>query len=348
MAARVILGPIGKEAEVGKRWKKCYTWVVLFRSRWSKDHDVNISLFEFSKIPIDFQMFSHVFLPNTAGEQDMWCKKWWETSRWKPHTLQAVGSLPAGHFVPIKIAEIYRCSSPQISVSKVLTCFNPSWCRWNVPFLQMTWVNLSVLTWEKKKQRPLEMRPLGLWVTMFSHSGQWSKRLCENLWSAWLGGDFGDLHWVVEPFQTQIARLGVCHMALFENWYTLQKASKERGQWFFSSGCCFCSSEVSEKPRWACLKMGYRGIPPIFPPMMAKERDLIQIKPIILIIYGQYSLGFRGKNCRNQRFWNSFASVVGTDAEKLKMEAVLRPAGKRRSCFCFRRYICNIYISIYI
>ena len=113
---------------------------------------------------------------------------------------------------------------------------------------------------------------------------------------------------------------------------------------FFSSGCCFCSSEVSEQRRWACLKMGYRGIPPIFPPIMATERDLIQIKPIILIIYWQYSLGFRGKNCRNQRFWNSFASVVGTDAEKLKMEAVLRPAGKRRLCFCFRRYI---YIYLY-
>jgi len=58
-----------------------------------------------------------------------------------------------------KIAEIYRCSSPQISVSKVLTCFNPSWCRWDVPFLQMTWVNLSK-PGRKKHSDPGKWYPL--------------------------------------------------------------------------------------------------------------------------------------------------------------------------------------------
>ena len=116
--------------------------------RWSKDHMTTYHYSTSARFRSIFRCFSHVFLRNTAGEQDMWCKKWWETSRRKPHTLQAVGSLPAGHVVPEN--QNSRDLEMFISSNISIKGFNPSWCRWNVPFLQMTWVNFSMLTWEKK------------------------------------------------------------------------------------------------------------------------------------------------------------------------------------------------------
>ena len=53
--------------------------------------------------------------------------------------------------------------------------------------------------------------------------------------------DFGDLHWVVAPFQTQIARLGRLPYGSV-NLYTLQTVSKERGR---GGNCLFSPNSVT-------------------------------------------------------------------------------------------------------